>query len=263
LAGALDTPSSDIYSLGVVMYELVTGSLRARAFAPASFEALPTKTPMAAVIYRCLQSQPARRPTNASEILLALDHEPGTEPPGVRPRRRRTISWVLAAAGASVALILALFRSGNGHSPGVEGIVTATAASPAPVERPSVDRIVALSRAISAAPASAQLKRHARAPFRRTKAAPSPDATRENSRNFLESAEARLRAGRIEEACVEGRAAATQSPALPESWEFLGRCYMRLGEPAEARTYYRRYLDLSPDGNNAVFIRAMLGESDL
>jgi predicted RNA polymerase sigma factor len=38
---------------------------------------------------------------------------------------------------------------------------------------------------------------------------------------------------------------------------------MRLGEPAEARTYYRRYLDLAPDGNNAVFIRAMLGESDL
>jgi len=41
-------------------------------------------------------------------------------------------------------------------------------------------------------------------------------------------------------------------------WEFLGRCYMRLPDPAEARAAYRRYLELAPDGPRASVIRAIV-----
>jgi len=44
---------------------------------------------------------------------------------------------------------------------------------------------------------------------------------------------------------------------VPAVWEFLGRCYMRLAEPQQARAYYRRYLQLAPSGPDAPFIRAI------
>ena len=73
-------------------------------------------------------------------------------------------------------------------------------------------------------------------------------------------AEADLRAGRIDQACVEARAAARQAPTFAPAWEFLGRCYMRLGEPAEAREYYRR-CQLAPSGTKAMFIRAIVEQA--
>jgi predicted RNA polymerase sigma factor len=37
---------------------------------------------------------------------------------------------------------------------------------------------------------------------------------------------------------------------------------MRLGKPVEARDAYRRYLQLAPEGANAVFIRAIVDEQE-
>jgi len=77
---------------------------------------------------------------------------------------------------------------------------------------------------------------------------------------LIARAEAVLVQGRIFEACQLGREASRLAPLSTQAWEFLGRCYMRLGQPGEARVAYRRYLDIAPDGPNAIFVRAMIGQ---
>jgi serine/threonine-protein kinase len=88
-----------------------------------------------------------------------------------------------------------------------------------------------------------------------------PVATRNAARSAptLQQAEELLDAGRTADACRAGERAASTRPSA-KIWDFLGRCYMRLGEPERARSYYRRYLTLAPLGSHAVFVRAMLGE---
>jgi hypothetical protein len=273
LTGAADTSATDIYSLGVVMFELAAGSLLARGPLPATFDALETATPLGAVIRRCLEANPQRRPT-AADVLAALEGESAivTERIGSRSHRRRKW-WSLGAAAASVALATSLIWAGKERAPAASAVV---------LSAPSADHATAPSRAAAASPAAASpaaasslgpapvrspgpppaSKRRARQALPQVSPRPVEDADRDETRHLLESAEARLRAGRIEEACVEGRAAARHAPASSAAWEFLGRCYMRLGEPAEARDCYRRYLQLAPTGTNAVFIRAIVEEQD-
>ncbi|HEY7376888.1 MAG TPA: tetratricopeptide repeat protein, partial [Polyangia bacterium] len=263
LAGAADTSATDIYSLGVVMYELVTGSLLARGPLPVTFDALPVAAPLAAVIRRCLEPKPDRRPASAAEVLAAIDDQSQivTERLSARARRRKTW-WVLGGAvAASLALAVPLLRDGE-----VRGGAAAKLTAPA---APRTDRVVPpdhdarpSSAPMLARPAGAPAvaRRRARKPLRPAASKPVMDAAPDGTRRLLESAEAHLRAGLIEEACVEGDAATRQAPSSPPAWEFLGRCYMRLGEPAQARDYYRRYLQLAPDGTRAVFIRAIVDE---
>jgi serine/threonine protein kinase len=77
----------------------------------------------------------------------------------------------------------------------------------------------------------------------------------------LQSAEALLSGRLIVQACAEGQIAATREPESAAVWEFLGRCYMRLGEPDRARAYYRKYLSIAPTSPKARFIRAIVEES--
>jgi cytochrome c-type biogenesis protein CcmH/NrfG len=74
----------------------------------------------------------------------------------------------------------------------------------------------------------------------------------------LRAAEEKLAAGDIAEACGLGQAAAKQAPGDAATWEFLGRCYMRLPDPRRARAYYREYLSRAPEGPKAAFIRAIV-----
>ncbi|HEY5958037.1 MAG TPA: tetratricopeptide repeat protein [Polyangiaceae bacterium] len=62
----------------------------------------------------------------------------------------------------------------------------------------------------------------------------------------------------VAQACIEARLVAKRTPEDPAVWDFLGRCYMRLGQPQEAREYYRKYLSLAPNSKNAPFIRAIV-----
>ncbi len=75
---------------------------------------------------------------------------------------------------------------------------------------------------------------------------------------LLRRADEQLAAGRTDEACALGQTAAERAPASAAVWEFLGRCYMRVGAPEKARASYQKSLALDPDGPQAVFIRAML-----
>jgi len=78
----------------------------------------------------------------------------------------------------------------------------------------------------------------------------------------LQRARDLLAQGQVTSACAVGQIAASRKPNDPAVWEFLGRCYMRLGQPKQARAYYRRYLDLAPNSSNAVFVRAIVDKED-
>jgi serine/threonine protein kinase len=279
LAGARATPGSDIYSLGVVMYELVTGSAVAISPASTRFEALSPSAPLAPIIRACLAAEPRQRLTSATDVLEALDGLQCAAPPeisSIGPRRqdrseRRLWWWALGSVVASAVAIAVAIEAG---ATGSRSPRQPVAASPTSPRQPVPDDASPPTLPAASAP-TAVLKPHGRRPSRsvqpKQRVAPGlphlesaeprvPPA--ETASQLLESAEQHLRSGHIEEACVLGRDAADRAPDAPATWEFLGRCHMRLGEPREARAYYRRYLLLAPGSSNALFIRAMVEEKE-
>ncbi|HEX6158658.1 MAG TPA: protein kinase, partial [Thermoanaerobaculia bacterium] len=118
IEGADVTPSVDIYALGVVAFELITGE---RPFLDSSMAALlrrlrePAPTPRAyvadvdrrweAVILRCLARDPADRFASPTDVARALDGEAVPE----RPRRRKWLAPAIAAVVIAAALAAPFF----------------------------------------------------------------------------------------------------------------------------------------------------------
>jgi eukaryotic-like serine/threonine-protein kinase len=152
--GHAATPRSDLYAVGVLLYEVLTGSTPFARDGPAAMaqshrdgtvplHAVREADLPAAVIDilgRCLSKDPGQRPTDASALRAALTgadatgalppttSDPGpapVPPPDPDPARRR---WpVVAAVGALLALLIGVAagaRSGDG------GAVAATTTGP-------------------------------------------------------------------------------------------------------------------------------------
>ncbi|HEY2250502.1 MAG TPA: bifunctional serine/threonine-protein kinase/formylglycine-generating enzyme family protein [Planctomycetaceae bacterium] len=165
--GAASTPHSDIYSLGVILFELLTGQLpilgpTAYAFVynhvntpPRRFrdvaKELPYPPGVEQVVLRCLEKDVARRPAHVAEIQSLLLAE--LEPKPVLPDRPRTgPSWILGAALTAICLLLAVqqvwFRDRPSITPRDQG--------PAPVQAtpaaPPTPAVVALEETLISIP---------------------------------------------------------------------------------------------------------------
>ena len=126
LRGDSSNPRSDVWSLGIVLYEMATGhrpydertpfQLAARVLSDSPVEVPPSVAPqLAAVIKRCLAKQPERRYRQAGEVRAALEAvQPsvGSMEPAPAPRRRSRCAVPNAATFAIAAGILLVLTLG-------------------------------------------------------------------------------------------------------------------------------------------------------
>ena len=122
---------TDLYAWGVLAYELLTGAhpfgrhttpqtlITAHLTeAPQGFKASDAVPPaLAALVMRCLEKDPARRPASAAELLHALDAEvtpAGSRPiPATQAPRRRMTGVLVAAVLAVLAITVWILRPDN------------------------------------------------------------------------------------------------------------------------------------------------------
>ena len=74
----------------------------------------------------------------------------------------------------------------------------------------------------------------------------------------MSEAERLLAQGEVVGACEKGEAHKRMSPQEPRVHRFLGKCYMRAGQPERARESFRRYLELAPEAPDAAFIKSIV-----
>ncbi len=222
---------SDVYSAGVILYQLVTGRLPFQSTTPMGYvlkhaqepplpprQALPTLSPaMESLIERALSKRREERPVSASAMrdeLLAIGRaeEVGTVALAAKPRSPRRATPVLAGALFATALLAGAFWLAR--------------------DRPRE------ARAVSGNPAAR------------------PD----NLSSFLAKADAAFQAERYDEA-LAAYARAARLPSAPAMVEKkIGLCYQLKGDRASAAAHYGRYVGSTPTPPDADQIRRLIAQ---
>lgn len=114
---------ADLYSFGVMAYELLTGELPIGRFPPPSRAVPGLDKGWDAVVERCLEVEPSLRPHSALELAHALEALAGVNAPmELAPRTRRRAaksgiwSWLGIGAAFAVVMGIAALRVSSDHS---------------------------------------------------------------------------------------------------------------------------------------------------
>jgi serine/threonine protein kinase len=133
---------ADIYSFGVMTYELLTGELPVGKFAPPSKLAAGLDAQWDAVIERCLEPNPAARPHSALELANALETLAGLNramqvAPRTRKNARKSGVWSWLGLGTGVAVMLGVvgLRVSQDHRSPKPSLAAARALAKRPVPR--------------------------------------------------------------------------------------------------------------------------------
>jgi len=110
---------ADIYSIGVMLYEILTGTLPTGIFKPASQTSHGIPPALDAIVTKCVELEPADRYQTVGELHVALSAvraalapsppAQGAAPSAASQGRRKGVGWALMAALVAV-VALALWR---------------------------------------------------------------------------------------------------------------------------------------------------------